>query len=102
MRGLRTFCIAARRLSFRLAAEELFLTASAVSHQIRNLERELGVALFERNPRSLALTEAGEVLFSDMDPLIRQLDEVAGRFHTRCRQRVASIRSCSPAIATSA
>ena len=41
LRGLRTFCIAARYESFRTAGEELFITASAVSHQIKSLEEEL-------------------------------------------------------------
>ncbi|KPK51494.1 MAG: hypothetical protein AMJ59_27955 [Gammaproteobacteria bacterium SG8_31] len=42
LRALRTFCVAARHESFRTAAEELFVTASAVSHQIKALEQELG------------------------------------------------------------
>ena len=50
---------AARNLSFTKAAEELFVTQSAVSRQIKALEDHLGVALFERRPRSLILTEAG-------------------------------------------
>jgi DNA-binding transcriptional LysR family regulator len=57
--GLRLFEAAGRHVSFKLAAEELRLTPSAVSHGIVALERWLGVALFERGPRGLALTEAG-------------------------------------------
>lgn len=87
LRGLRTFCVVARHLSFRHAADELFLTPSAVSHQIRNLEQELDLALFQRNPRSVTLTGAGEALLQDVEPLIRQLDEVAARVQTRLRQR---------------
>ena len=49
------FEAAARNLSFTKAAEELFLTQSAVSRQIKTLEDQLGVALFERRPRSLIL-----------------------------------------------
>jgi LysR family glycine cleavage system transcriptional activator len=56
LKFLRTFQVAANRLSFRLAAEELFVTPSAVSHQIKALEEQLGVVLFERGPRSLTLT----------------------------------------------
>ena len=87
LRGLRTFCIAAERESFREAADKLFVTASAVSHQIRNLEDELGQRLFERTSRSLVLTEAGRLLLDDVRPLILRLDEVAAR------HRVAATRS---------
>jgi LysR family transcriptional regulator, glycine cleavage system transcriptional activator len=59
---LKGFEAAARRLSFTLAGEELHLTQSAVSRQIKELEGQLGVALFERRHRALALTEAGRVL----------------------------------------
>jgi len=57
--GLATFEAAARTLSFTKAADELFITQSAVSKQVKQLEDQLGVALFERLPRALALTEAG-------------------------------------------
>ena len=77
LRGLRTFCVAARRESFRAAGEELFITASAVSHQIKALEEELGQRLFDRNSRELRLTETGKSLFDEISPLIDQLDAVA-------------------------
>lgn len=80
LRGLRTFCVAARRESFRLAAEDLFITSSAVSHQVKNLEQELGQQLFERSNRDLKLTELGRALFDEIDPLIAQLDAVAGSY----------------------
>ena len=56
---LRGFEAAGRRLSFTLAAEELFVTQSALSRQIKALEDALGVALFERRHRALALTPVG-------------------------------------------
>lgn len=56
---LRTFDAAARLLSFKLAAEELHVTPSAVSHQMRQLESLLGLALFHRVNRGLQLTDAG-------------------------------------------
>lgn len=61
--GLRAFEAAARHLSFKLAAEELGVTPTAVSHQIRLLEQHCGQHLFRRRPRPLALTSAGEQLF---------------------------------------
>ena len=87
LRGLRTFCIVARRSSFRLAADELFLTPSAISHQMKGLESELDVKLFDRSARDLSLTEAGNSLFEESEPLIMQLDEVASRFHARFGKR---------------
>ena len=59
---LKGFEAAARLLSFTQAGEELHLTQSAVSRQIKELEAQLGVALFERRHRALALTEAGRTL----------------------------------------
>jgi DNA-binding transcriptional LysR family regulator len=58
--GLATFEAAARVLSFTRAADELFITQSAVSKQVKQLEDQLGVSLFERRPRALVLTEAGQ------------------------------------------
>lgn len=57
--SLRAFEAAARHLSFRAAAEELSVTQSAISHQVAELERRLGVALFHRRSRRVELTEAG-------------------------------------------
>lgn len=80
LRGLRTFCVAARYESFRTAGEELFITSSAVSHQIKNLEEELGEPLFDRTSRELKLTETGQSLYDDASPLIAQLDAVVARY----------------------
>ncbi|MGD9952471.1 MAG: transcriptional regulator GcvA [Burkholderiales bacterium] len=60
---LRGFEAAARLLSFTRAGEELHLTQSAVSRQIQELEGQLGVPLFERRHRALALTDAGQQLY---------------------------------------
>ena len=80
LRGLRTFCIAARYESFRTAGEELFVTASAVSHQIKSLEDELGELLFDRNSRELSLTEVGRSLYEEVSPLIEQLNTVVAGY----------------------
>jgi DNA-binding transcriptional LysR family regulator len=60
---LQGFEAAARTLSFTKAAEELFVTQSAVSRQIKALEENLGLKLFERRSRSLALTDNGQALY---------------------------------------
>ncbi|MEY2681893.1 MAG: LysR family transcriptional regulator [Betaproteobacteria bacterium] len=60
LRQIRIFSAAARHLSFSRAAEEMHLSAPAVSMQIKELEEELGSALFLRSGRKVALTPAGE------------------------------------------
>jgi LysR family transcriptional regulator, glycine cleavage system transcriptional activator len=86
LNGLRAFEAAARHLSFTQAASELNVTQTAISHQIRRLEEELGVPLFIRKNRALALTpEASEYLpgiraaFNDLrlatDRLLRKDDD---------------------------
>ncbi|MDD1137335.1 LysR substrate-binding domain-containing protein [Pseudomonas sp. TNT2022 ID233] len=64
--ALRAFESASRLLSFKAAAEELAVTPTAISHQIRSLEDWLGLALFERLPRQVRLTEGGERLFRSL------------------------------------
>ena len=70
---LRAFEAAARHSSFTAAAAELNLTPAAVSHQVRSLERHLGVVLFERLARTLRLTEMGNAY---TPPLRRAFDEL--------------------------
>ena len=60
LNGLRAFEAAARHLSFTRAADELGVTAGAVSQQVKSLEAALGIKLFRRLPRSLILTDVGE------------------------------------------
>ena len=74
LRSLRAFCVAARRRCFKSAADELFLTPSAVSHQMKELEEALGVRLFERKTRALDLTTAGHTLLDEVEPLLQALD----------------------------
>src|SRR5947209_20571979 len=57
---LRVFAAVAENLSFTRAAEKLFLTQSAVSHQIARLERGVGGALLDRHGRTVSLTPAGQ------------------------------------------
>src|SRR3954464_1090858 len=86
LNGLRAFEAAARHLSFTNAAAELSVTQTAISHQIKRLEEELGIRLFVRQNRALALTpEAREYLpgiraaFNDLrlatDRLLRKDDD---------------------------
>ena len=76
---LRGFESAARHLSFTKAAAELFLTQSAVSRQIQALESFIGVPLFERRHKALALTEAGQAYFRTVAPILEQLRDATRR-----------------------
>lgn len=80
--ALRALDAAARHLSFTKAADELNVTQSAVSHQIRHMEELWGVKLFERRGRRLELTQAG-----------RQLSAVAREFFTRLQDTLDSLSS---------
>jgi LysR family transcriptional regulator, glycine cleavage system transcriptional activator len=81
--SLRVFEAAARHASFRKAAEELNLTASAVSHGVQTLESWLGVELFHRETRGLRLTGAGEVyaplVNQALTVLAKATDQLPGR-----------------------
>lgn len=73
---LRGFEAAARHLNFTRAADELFITQSAVSRQIKTLEERLGVSLFVRQARGLQLTVQGEQLYRAVGSALRQMTEV--------------------------
>lgn len=80
IRGLRSFCIAAKCLSFKHAASQLFLTPSAVSHQIKQLEEQLGISLFERQTRAIVLTSAGKQFYNAVHPIINELESTIADF----------------------
>jgi LysR family transcriptional regulator, glycine cleavage system transcriptional activator len=73
LNALKVFWAAARHGSFVKAANELHVTASAVSLQIRQLEDELGLKLFERTPKGLALTAAGNRVLPDVNAAFEKL-----------------------------
>jgi DNA-binding transcriptional LysR family regulator len=71
---LRGFRAAARHLSFTRAAQELFVTQSAISREIKTLEQQIGQPLFQRGSRVLELTRAGEELYRIADEALTLLD----------------------------
>ena len=79
LNNLNTFAAAAERLSFQEAAGALHVTPSAVSHQIRNLERILGYKLFDRLDKAIRLTAQGERLFADIKAPMNQIHEASRR-----------------------
>nr|WP_274620503.1 LysR family transcriptional regulator [Colwellia maritima] len=80
IRGLRSFCVASKCLSFKHAASQLFLTPSAVSHQIKQLEEQLGTPLFKRGTRTIKLTSAGKQFYQSIQPIIHQLESTISDF----------------------
>ncbi|HEX9207401.1 MAG TPA: LysR substrate-binding domain-containing protein [Steroidobacteraceae bacterium] len=79
LRLLRAFCLAARHSSFKDAADRLALTPSAVSHQVKELEEQLGINLFERRTRAVVLTPAGKQLLEDLEPALEALSAAIAR-----------------------
>ncbi|MDP2715244.1 transcriptional regulator GcvA [Rheinheimera sp.] len=75
LNALKAFETAARHLSFTKAAEEMYVTQAAISHQIKALEDHLGLKLFMRKNRSLLLTEEGQSYFLDIKEIFLQLHE---------------------------
>jgi DNA-binding transcriptional LysR family regulator len=87
---LKGFEAAARLLSFTKAGEELYLSQSAVSRQIQDLESQLGVALFQRRHRALALTEDGQALYAASAQVLATMRAVTDRLRAgRGRQTLA-------------
>ena len=76
---LRGFRAAARHLSFTRAADELFVTQSAISREVKTLEDQIGQPLFQRAHRSLQLTRAGKELYQVADAALAQIDAAAER-----------------------
>ena len=66
LNALRAFEAAARHLSFTRAADELHVTQAAISHQVKTLEEQIGILLFQRRNRQLILTDAGQTLLPDL------------------------------------
>ncbi len=88
---LRSFEAAARHLSFTLAAEELFLTQSAVSRQIQQIEAGLGVPLFERRHRALALTDAGSTMHRAVVDCLDRLRDATALVRSAVQMRRVSV-----------
>ena len=86
VRGIAVFEAAARAVSFHAAAEELNLTPSAVSHQIRLLEETLGVKLFERVGRGVTLTAEGAEYARSVRPSIRRLRAATNQIKSRAKK----------------
>ncbi|HEY1519960.1 MAG TPA: LysR family transcriptional regulator [Solirubrobacteraceae bacterium] len=104
LRQLRSFVVVAEELHFRRAAERLHLAQPSVSQQIRTLEAELGVRLFERNRRGATLTTSGAALLVEARDLLSRADRAAAVVRAtgtgqRGRLRISLTRSLTGGIA---
>lgn len=88
---LRAFEAVARRLSFRAAAEELYLTQSAISRQIRALEEEIGCTLFLRGTRHVELTADGAALHGTAVAMLERLDQTVRQIRRTRGRRVVNV-----------
>ena len=91
---IRGFEAAARLSSFTRAAEELFITQSAVSRQVQALEEHLGTPLFERHHRSIRLTHAGQLLHRAASQSLQLLTDAAARIRQEGEHRSVTV-SCT-------
>ncbi len=88
--NLRAFEAVARRLSFSEAADELFVTQSAISRQIKGLEDELGAPLFVRGTRHVEITQSGQILLRAVEASLPRIDAGVRQIRqTRSRKRVS-------------
>jgi len=97
--GLAEFLAVAERGSFRAAAAELGVTPPAVSQAIRALEARLGLRLFQRTTRSIALTEAGSALLAQLSPAARNIGEALDSLGKLRSRPVGVLRLSVPRIA---
>src|SRR4029079_12522123 len=98
LNALRAFEAAARHESFTRAAEELCVTQGAVSHQVKDLEAELGLKLFHRARRRIALSDPGRVYLDVVRDAFDRLADGTQRLQRRERSGVLTV-STSPNFA---
>ena len=92
LRNLRYFAAVAEDLHFSRAAERLHVSQPALSKQVRQLERELGFALFRRNRRGVGLTAAGEALLPTVKELLARWEEGLGAAVERATEESKLLR----------
>lgn len=99
LKSIRAFEAAARRGSFNQAADELFVTPSAISHQVKALEEHLGVRLFRRARRQVSLTIAGERYLEAIGHALDEIDLATRRLMASSNSAAINI-SVVPAFLT--
>ena len=92
--ALRAFEAAARHQNFSRAADEVHLTHGAISHQVRALEEELGVALFTRHGKRIAITPDGEQFANTIRTALGDIAKAAETLKVRQQQPRLAITAC--------
>ncbi|MCT4656287.1 MAG: transcriptional regulator GcvA [Cohaesibacter sp.] len=98
LNALKAFEAAARHLSFQKAAQELHVTASALSYQIKSLEEHLGVAVFVRGNRQVTLTREGEQIRPGIAAAFETMQQTIDQLKTREEDNIIVV-SCGPSHA---
>ena len=93
---LKCFVLVAEKLNFTKAAEELYISAPAVTHQIKNLEAELNTTLFIRTSRMVKLTETGALFYSEAKDILDKMIVAEKKVKKLASQKLAVLRiGCS-------
>ncbi len=90
LQQLRYAVALAEAKSFTKAAEKMFVVQSALSQQVRRLEQELGVQLFERTTRTVSLTLAGESLLPLLHRVVAGIDQITFDAQARCAAQLSA------------
>ncbi len=99
LKAVQAFEAAARLSSFALAAEELFVTPSAVSHQVKLLEEQFGVKLFHRVHRAVVLTDAGRVYAEEVSSAFSKIEMATRELGRTAKSDILTVHS-TPSFAT--
>lgn len=99
MNTLQAFCVAAQKLNFSLAGEELNITHAAISNQMKRLEQWFGRKLFERSGRGIKLTAAGQELLRTVDAALLAISATSQKIQISRDRKSISV-ACLPSIAT--
>src|SRR5436853_2220311 len=97
LNALKAFEAIARHLSFAKAADELHVTPAALSHQIRALEGQLGLALFHRRTRAIELTDAGRLVYPGLHAGFESVRNAIGQL-ARARDGNVLVISATPGL----
>ncbi len=92
LKHLTSFVAVASQLSFIRAANQLYISQPALTGQIQKLEEELGVQLFERNRRSVKLTDAGRIFLADAKSILFQTKQATERVQKASRGEIGTLR----------
>jgi len=95
LNALRAFVTVARHRNLKAAAKELFVTPSALSHQVRGLEEALAVRLFDRTPTGLELTPAGQALFPQLNEGFELIERSVTQLQRRSHDELLTISMLS-------